>query len=59
MIIGGQWLTSAMFQLDLLEQDVLGALSLVRSTKNTFTPINQIPLEAPSLIAHHCDTGKD
>ena len=53
-----QWLTNATFQVDLLEQDVLAVLSLVRSTKNTFAPINQIPPEALSLIAHYCDTDE-
>ena len=49
-------------QVDLLEQDVLGVLNLVRSTKNIFAPINRVPPEVLFLIADYCDTedtGKD
>ena len=34
-------------------------LSLVRSTKNTFAPVNRIPPDVLVLIPHHCDTYKD
>ena len=34
-------------------------LSLVRSMKNTFVPINRIPPEVLSLIPGHCDTDDE
>ncbi|KAF9780796.1 hypothetical protein BJ322DRAFT_1081770 [Thelephora terrestris] len=46
-------------EVDFLEQDVLEVLSLVRSTKNTFAPINRIPPDVLVLIPQHCDTYDD
>jgi hypothetical protein len=43
---------------DALEQEALEVLSLVRSMKNTFAPINRIPQEVLSLIPKHCDTDE-
>ena len=48
-----------MSQVDLLEQDVLEVLNFVRSAKNSFAPINKIPPEVLSLIAHHCYRDED
>jgi len=42
-------------QVDLLEQDVMEVISLIRSMKNSFAPINQIPLEILSLIPEYWD----
>ena len=42
-----------------LERDASEVLSLVRTLKNSFTPINQIPPEVLSLIPGHCDDGED
>jgi hypothetical protein len=43
---------------DTLEQDAREVLRLVRSVKNTFAPINQIPQEIFSLIPGYRDTEK-
>jgi len=57
--------TSVLFlQVDLLEQDVLKVLNLVRSVKNDFAPINRIPGAVLSLIPNYwdrqyIDTSKD
>ena len=44
------------FQGDALEQDAVEVLRLVRSLKNAFAPINQLPREVFSLIPRYCDT---
>ena len=51
-------------QVDVLERDVLEVLSLVRSMKNNFAPVNWIPGAVLSLIPHYwerqyMDTDKD
>ena len=38
---------------------MLEVLSLVRSMKNSFAPINRIPQEVLSLISDHCDTDEE
>ena len=48
-----------MSQVDLLEHELLQMLSSVRSTKNSFVPINRIPPEVLSLVAHNCDEDED
>ena len=49
-----------LFQVDALEREVLEVLSLVRSIKNSFAPINQIPPEVFSRILDYYDEhGKD
>ena len=45
-------------QVDSLEQDVLEVLSLVLFAKNTFAPINRLPLDVFSLFPYHCDDDK-
>jgi len=42
-----------------LERDALEVLSLVRSIKNTFAPINRIPEDVLYLIPDYCNTGKE
>ena len=47
------------FQVDALEQDASEVLSMVRSIKNTFAPINRIPPEVLSLIPDfYCDPNE-
>ena len=41
--------------LNALEQDVFEVLRLVRSIKNSLTPVNRIPPEILSLIPDHYD----
>lgn len=43
------------FQVNILERDVLEVLGLVRSVKNSFAPINRIPSEILSLIPDYWD----
>ena len=45
-------------QVGILEHDVLEVLSLVRSMKNTFAPINRVPREVFSLIPEYCKTDE-
>lgn len=45
--------------MDILEQDVLEVLGLVRSMKNTFAPINRIPEDVLSLIPSYYNTGEE
>ena len=45
--------------MNLLEQDALKVLSLVRSMKNTFAPINRVPQGILSLVPDYCDTDKE
>lgn len=40
--------------MDALERDATEVLSLIRSLKNTFAPINRIPVEVISLIPDYC-----
>lgn len=42
-----------------LDQDVLTALSTIREWKNSFVPINRVPLEVLSLIPAHLPSQKD
>ena len=42
-----------------LEQEALEVLSLIRSVKNSFAPINRIPPEVLSLIPDYCDDDED
>ena len=49
-LIRAMWLTVPYSQVDALEYDALQVLSLVRSIKNTFAPINRTPPEVLSLI---------
>ena len=42
--------------MNLLEQDALEVLSLIRSMKNTFAPVNRIPWGVLSIIPDYCDT---
>lgn len=42
-----------------LEQDVLEVLSLVRTIKNSFAPINRIPPEVLSFIPDYWDNDED
>ena len=48
-------LTRVAFQLDVLEQDALEVLRLVRSWKNWMAPINRIPPEILSLVPDFLD----
>ena len=52
-------LTRVIFQLDVLEQDALDLLLLVRSLKNRMAPINQIPPEILSLVPDFLDPYDD
>ena len=45
--------TSFCSQVDVLERDVLELLSLVRSVKNTLSPINRIPRDVLSIIPEY------
>ena len=47
--------TGLYFQINLLEQDMSDALCLLRSIKNTFSPINRIPPEVLSLLPDYWD----
>ncbi|KAF9650820.1 hypothetical protein BDM02DRAFT_3092410, partial [Thelephora ganbajun] len=54
--------THLYFQVTALEQDALEVVSLFRSTKNTFAPINRIPPDVLSLIPDYWerqDMGED
>ena len=54
------WLTVPYSQVDALECDTLHVLSLVRSMKNTFAPVNRTPQEVLFLIPDHLeDYNKD
>ena len=43
-------------QVDVLEQNAMDVLRVVRSIKNTFAPVNRIPPELLSLIPDHFET---
>ena len=43
-------LTRIIFQVDALEREALGVLSLIRSWRNRFAPINRVPPEVLTLI---------
>ena len=44
-------------QVNTLERDASRVLSLVRSVKNTFAPVNRIPPDVISLIPNHWEDG--
>lgn len=46
------------FQANGLEWDASEVLAMVRSIKETHTPINWLPPEVPSLIPSHNDTRR-
>ena len=48
--------TGPCFQVTTLEQDALEVLGLLRSVRNTFVPINQIPPEVFSLIPDYWES---
>jgi len=47
------------FQANALEKEASEVLSMIRSVKNSFAPINRIPPEVFSLIPDYCDDGED
>ena len=51
-------LTHVVFQVDAFEREVLDVLSLIRSWRNRFAPINRIPPEVLTLIPDFWDGGK-
>lgn len=42
-----------------LEQDISTALAIIREWRNSFVPINRIPMEVLSLIPTHLSHEKD